>query len=708
VLTGEGEPEELTQQLAVGPLLSVLGVTPLHGRIFNDAERADGSIRSAVLSHAFWTRRFGADPAVIGRTIQLGGAPTTIVGVMPRDVRLVTRNSQVGKATDLWINYPMPASARTPRGRSISVIARLKPGVPVEAARSEMKAIAAGLSAEFPEFDTGWTTQVVPLREELAGEIKPALLTLAGAVAFVLLIACANVANLLLARGATRRREVAIRSALGAGRGRVVRQLLTESLILGLLGGAVGLIVARWGLDLLIAISPIDLTQLGRIELSYPVLAFTGVVSLLTAVICGLAPALEGTRADVQETLKDGSRQVGGGVRHRRLRQSFVVAELALAVVLLVGAGLMLRSFGSLQAIDPGIDTSNVLTARISLPSRKYDTSEKTKQFFREAVRRIETISGVESAGAISYLPFAGLGAGTSFTIVGQPPPAPGQSPVTDVHVVDGGYFDTMRIPLRRGRTFTERELTTQSNVVIVNEALAARYFPGQDPIGRQVVINMTDPNVPTDIVGVVANSKFSDLRGETRPAAYWPHPQLPYTAMTLTVRTAGDPLSFASQVQQQVQGIDKDQPLSDVRSMDQWVARSLAQTRFTSLLLLVFAALALALASIGIYGVMSYAVSQRTAEIGIRLALGAERADILRMVVGNGIRLSAAGLAIGVVLAILLSRTISSLLYEVAGTDPLTFAGVVAVLGSVAILASYIPARRAARIAPTDALRSQ
>jgi len=708
-LTGSGNPEELTIQNATAGFFSILGVSPMIGRAFSDAESSDRDAAVVVLSYALWQRRFGGDPALVGRTIQLNGRANTVVGVLPPDVRfLMKSNSLVGKPIDLWTPWVLPEGARDARGRYMSVVARLRAGVTIEKARAEMGAISASMVTELPEIDTGWTSRVISIRDELSGDIRPALLMLAGAVAFVLLIACANVANLLLARGAARQREISIRAALGAARGRVIRQLLTEALLLGLLGGLAGLVVAQWSLDAMLALSPVDLGLFGPVRLDYTVLAFTAAVSLATAVICGFAPAIESGRADVQDALRDGGRQVGGGIQHRRLRQSFVVAEIALAVVLLVGAGLMLRSFSTLQSVDSGLNTGNVLTMRIALPGRKYDSPAKTLRFFEDVTRRITSVPGVESAGMISYLPFSGLGAGTGFTIVGQPPPPPGQELVTDVSVCDDGYFQTMRLPLVRGRLFSEREMREKSNVVVINEAMAKRHFPNEDPLGKSLVIFMTNPNVPTEIIGVVGNSKFVDLKTEIRPTTYWPHPQLAYNAMTLTVRTAGDPVTFAPSVEREVQAVDSDQPVSDVRTMDQWIARTLSQVRFSSLLMTIFAGLALGLAAIGIYGVMSYAVSQRTSEIGIRLALGAERRDILQLIVANGARLAAIGLTIGIVLALLLSRTITSLLYETAGADPSTFAAVVVVLGAVALLACYLPARRASRIAPTEALRYQ
>jgi putative ABC transport system permease protein len=704
-----GEPEEVIVQNVTAGFFPALGVPPLIGRPFTDAENTDPQSLVVILSYSFWQRRFGGDPNIIGRPIPLNMRPRTVVAVMPPDFSLlIKQGSQTQKPAELWAPMVFPADARDFGGRYLEAIARLKPGVTVRQAQTELSGIAAALAIETPERNVNWGARVILLHDELAGEYRRALLILAGAVAFVLLIACANVANLLLARGAARHREIAIRAALGAGRGRVVRQLLTESFVLAILGGVVGLLVAQWSLGVLLAISPVDLTASGRVSLSYPVLAFTGTISFITALVCGLAPAFEGSRADVQETLKDGARQVGGGIRHRRMRQAFVVAEIALAVVLLVGAGLMLRSFSSLRRVDPGYSTANILTMRLQLPSVKYTNDQQRIRFFQEATARIQELAGVQSVGAISYLPLTGLGAGTGFTIEGEPPPPPGQSPTTNVSVCDNGFLKTMNVRLLSGRLFTEREMREKSNVVLVSESLVKTYFPNENPIGKRLTINMTSPNVPTEIIGVVGDVNFQDLAAAPRPTTYWPHPQLAYSAMTLTIRTAGEPMALAPAVERTIRTLDKDQPVSDVRTMSQWVARSLAQARFSSTLLAIFAGLAMLLAAIGIYGVMSYTVGQRTPEIGIRLALGAEARDILAMIVGGAMRLAAAGLVIGVALALALSRTLTTLLYETSGTDPWTFSTVVLALGSVALLASYLPARRASRVAPVEALRYQ
>ena len=708
-LTGSGEPEEIIDMDITPDFFPTLGVSPFLGRTFAEDEGPEGHDAVAVLSYGLWQRRFAGDAGIVGRTIQINSRSVTVVGVMPPDMRLfLRRGSLAGKPADVWMPFAFTDAHRNPRGRYMSAIARLKPGVALTEAQAQLDTIASGLAKEFPQFDTGWGALLVPMHRELSGDLRPALLVLTGAVGFVLLIACANVANLLLARGATRQREIAIRRALGAGRLRVVRQLLTESLVLCVLGGGFGLLVAQWGLDLLLAISPVSLADLGPVHLSYPVLGFTAAVSIATAIVCGFAPAFEGSRGSVQDALKDGARQIGASVRHRRIRQAFVVGEIALAVVLLVGAGLMIRSFGTLRGVNPGFDARHVLTARVTVPVRRYPDEAKRVEFFAALVARLSAIPGVESAGAVSYLPLAGAGAATGFTIVGQPAPLPGQGPTTDVSVCDDGYFRALKVPLLRGRVFSEREMRQKSNVVVINDALARRYFPNEDPLGKSLVIAMTDPNVPTEIIGVVGTVKFADFATEARPTTYWPHPQLAYSAMTLTLRTTSEPGAFTPLLEREVHAMDKDQPIADVRTMDQWVARTLSQAKFSSTLLTTFAGLALALAAIGIYGMMSYAVNQRTSEIGIRLALGAEAGDILGMVVGHAVRLAAIGLAIGVVLALALSRTLTSLLYETAGTDPLAFAAAVGVLGAVAIAASYFPARRASRIPPVDALRAQ
>ena len=458
-LTGSGSPEEIVGMDVTPDFFPTLGVAPLVGRAFTEDEGPQGHDAVVVLSHGLWQRRFAGDTGIVGREIQINGRSVSVVGVMPPDMRLFLRKgSLAAKPAEMWMPFAFTEAQRSPRGRYMSAIARLKPGVALTEAQAQMDTIASGLSTEFPQFDIGWGALLVPMHLELSGDLRPALLVLTGAVGFVLLIACANVANLLLARGATRQREIAIRRALGAARIRVVRQLLTESLVLCVLGGGLGLLIAQWGLDLLQAISPVSLADLGPVHLSYPVLGFTAAVSLATAIVCGFAPVFEGSRGNVQEALKDGARQIGVSVRQRRIRQAFVVGEIALAVVLLVGAGLLIRSFGTLRGVNPGFEARNVLTVRVTVPTRRYDTDAKRIDFFANLVTRLSAIPGVESAGAVSYLPLAGPGAGTGFTIVGQPPPLPGQGPTTDVSVCDNGYLQALKVPLLRGRLFADRK----------------------------------------------------------------------------------------------------------------------------------------------------------------------------------------------------------------------------------------------------------
>ncbi len=706
-LTGEGPPEQLVAGFVMPGFFTTLGVAPMLGRAFTPDEGPDGKDQVVMLGHGLWQRRFGGDPAIVGKTIRLDGKPVSVIGVMPPRFGLFLKTGTLaGRPAELWAPMAFTEKGAQRSGRYASAIARLKPGETLESARTRMSAIASALAAEFPDRDAGWSVQLIPLHAEVAGELRTTLLVLSGAVGFVLLIACANVAGLLLARGTSRVREMAVRTALGAGRGRILSQLLTENLLLALLGGALGLLLARWGVALLVALSPADLTGLALVKLSPSVLAFTFVLSVLTAVVSGLVPALAGSRSDVQESLKDGARTGGPGVRTRTLRKAFVVSEVALAVVLLVSAGLMLKSLDALGRVDPGFERESVLTGRVALTDDRYNEDPVAMRFFAEAVEQAGRLPGVREAGVVSFLPFTGLAAATDFTIVGRPVPPPSEELTTEVRVCDNGYFRAMRIPLSRGRVFTDREMREKSDVVLVSDAFARLYFSGEDPIGQKLVVDMMEDPPPTEIIGVVGDVKHAGLAAEARPMVYWPHPQLVYGAMTLVLRTDSDPGAVAPMLVRTVQELDKDQPVSDLRTMEQWIGASLARERFASMLLLLFAGLALVLAAIGIYGVMSYVVGQRTTEMGIRAALGASAGDIRRLILRDGARLLLAGLTIGAPLALAGSRALKSLLYETPGADPVTFAVVLGVLAAAALLASYLPARRAAQVAPAEALR--
>jgi putative ABC transport system permease protein len=705
-LTGSGDPVEVARQLATPNLFPLLGVQPLMGRALTEEDARADAPPVVFISYPFWQSRFGGDPSVLGKTLTLDGQAATIVGVAPAGFNwLIKQGSLTGTQPDLWAPYSFPPQTAR-RGRFMMAVGRLKEGVTRERAQAEMSAVAAQLEEENVDFNKGWGVEVIPLREQFTGPISTALWVLLGAVLFLLLIACANVANLLLARAAGRQREIAIRTALGAGRGRVVRQLLTESVLLSMVGGAAGLLLAWWGVETLTALAPRDLTDLGGVRLNLPVLGFTFAVSLLTGVVFGLAPAFEATRVNTNESLKDGGRGSTGGARIRRLRAAFVTAEVALALVLLVGAGLLVRSFATLRSVDPGFRAENVLTMRVALPSGKYAEAPRRTAFFRETTERIRQLPGVESAGAVSFLPFAGLGAATRFTIVEQPVPPPGQDWTTDVRVADAAYFQTMGIPLLRGRTFGEHEMTEARHVVLINEAMARKHFPNEDPLGKRLVVSMSATPVPTEVVGVVGDVKLMSLDGESRPTVYWPHPELAYGSMTVVVRTKGDPQALAGPARQAIQALDPEQPVADVRTMEEWISASVARARFSTTLLGVFATVALFLAVAGIYAVISYTVAQRTHEIGIRMALGARGRDIVRMVVRQGMLLALAGVVIGTLGALLLTRVISGLLFGVSATDPVTFAAVALVLGVVALLACYVPARRASRVDPMEALR--
>ena len=707
-LTGTGEPEEIPAQAVSTNLFSLLGVEPIKGRTFLPEESEPGKDQVVILSYDLWQRRFGGDPSIVGKMVTLDNYNLQIVGVMPAGFKwFVKQNSVTGKPAEIWTPFTIsPSNRQRGQGRYLSAVGRLKPGVTFQQAQAEMNTIASRLEQQYAEFNTNWGVTLVPLREQLVGEIRSALWILLGVVGFILLIACANVANLLLARAATRQREMAIRVALGAGRRGIIRQLLTESVLLAGLGGVFGLLLALWGVDLLVSLTPPSLLDLERVSVSLPVLAFTLVVSLLTGIIFGLVPALEASRTDLNETLKESGKSVTGSPRSRRLRSIFVVSEVALGVVLLVAAGLMIRSLLHLNAINPGFNAENVLTMRVLLPSSKYKEDSQRIAFFKQAVERLKSLPGVTAAGSISYLPMAGPGAATSFQIEGQPKPPAGQKLGTEVRVTDENYFRTMEIPLLQGRTFTEQEATEERRVAVINETMAKTYWPNENPIGKRILVNMKDPVVPTEIVGIVRDTKHQSLDTPVRPMVYWPHPQLAYSSMTLVIRTQGDPLSLAPAAQREIQAIDKDQPVSDVRSMNQWLAESAARARFSTFLLTLFAAIALVLSAVGLYGVMSYMVAQRTHEIGIRMALGARTRDVLKLIVGQGVLMALIGVAIGLIASLALTRFMATLLYDVSATDPATFVGIALLFALVALLASYIPARRATKVDPMVALR--
>ena len=709
-LTGGGEPEEVAAQAATPNLFEVLGAPPLLGRTLLPGDGEAGREEVAVISHGLWRRRFGGAHDVVGKVVNLDGRGVTVVGVMPPDFKwFVKENSLSGKPADVWVPLALAeqqGAAR--RGRYLSAVARLKPGVSFEQARVEMDTVASRIEAEYPDWAKNWGVVVVPLRDQLAGEIRPALLVILGAVGFVLLIACVNVANLLMARSAGRRKEMALRAALGAGRMRIVRQLLTESLLLAVIGGALGLLFSYWCVEALVALSPPNLIAAEQVGLNLTVLAFTLCVSLLTGVAFGVVPAIETSRLNLSESLKESSRGNVGGTRAGRVRGALVVAEIGLSLVLLVGAGLMVRSFLRLQAVNPGFEAGHLLTMRVMLPQTKYPEAGRQIDFFRRATERIRALPGVRSASAVSALPFADLGSATSFTVEGRPAPPAGERLTTDVRVTDENYFRTMNIPVIAGRTFNEQEAIEDRKVAVVNETMARRHFPGEDPIGKRILVSMGSEPTLTEIIGVVGDARYDKLEGELKPMVYWTPPRLTYLSMTLVVRTGGDPGALGPAAVREIQTIDKDQPVSDVRTMESWLADSTARARFGTLLLSAFACAALLLAGVGIYGVISYSVTQRRNEIGLRMALGAQGRDVLRLVVGQGMRLVLVGVGLGLLGALALTRLMSGLLYGVAATDPPTFAFNALLLTAVSLVACYIPARRATRVDPLTALRRE
>jgi putative ABC transport system permease protein len=711
VLTGRGEPARLQASVATADLLPLLGVAPMLGRTFLPDEDKPETGRVVILSQGLFQSRFNSDPSVLNQQITLNGVTFTVVGVMPAGFEFPIQNDPV----DLWTTIAGDAAGKEPitnqRGAHfLQVVGRLKPGVTMEQAQAEITAIASRLQQQYPDTNTHKGLRVESALAALVGDIRPALLILLGAVACVLLIACANVANLLLARATRRHKEMAIRAALGASRVRVIRQLLTESVLLSLLGGAVGLMLAVWWSDLLIKLGKEDIPRALHVGIDWRVLGFTAGVSLLTGLIFGLAPALHASKSELVESLKEGGRGSSAGRSLVKIRNVLVVVELAVAVVLLAGAGLLIQSLWRLQRVNSGLQPENVLTFNVGLPEIKYDYKKQT-QFFIDLKNRLESTPGVQSASSILPLPLSGDRFSITFQIEGRPV-APKDEPSGDFFATGVGYFRAMGIPIIKGRDFDQRDQHGSTPVVIITETLARQFFPNEDPLGKRIHpgISTIDNEVSTmrEIIGVVGDVRNRTLNTEPRPAYYVPNAQVPFDQMTMVVKTTGDPHNLISAVRKEVGAMDADVPLFGIKSMEEYLSASVAAPRFNTTLLSIFAGVALVLTIVGLYGVMSYSVAQRTNEIGIRLALGAQSRDVLLMVVKQGAVLIVLGLAIGLGAAFGVMRVIESLLFGVKAKDPFTFVAVAAVLAVVALLACYIPALRATRVDPMEALRCE
>jgi putative ABC transport system permease protein len=694
--TGGGEPERLEASGVTGNYFQALGAKPAFGRTFLLENEKPGNDQVAILSYSLWQKRFAGDPAIINKAITLDGKSFAVLGVMPPDFSMP-------RAADVWVpmNFDIEAGMKQRKAHFLRPIGRLKAGVTMAQAQADTDAIARRLEEQYPESNSGWNLRLVSLREQLVGNTRPTLFILFGAVGFVLLIACANVANLLLVRAAGRQKEIAVRTALGAGRWRIVRQMITESVLLALAGGALGTLLALWGVKALVALSDGSLPATAQVGIDATVLGFTLLVSVLTGVLFGLAPAVRTMKLNLSESLKEGGRSGSEGARRNRTRSVLVVFESAIAVVLLIGAGLLVRSLLRLQDTSPGFDARNVLTMGVNLPRDKYDKPEKSASFFAELESRVAGLPGVEAVGLVSELPLSGQPNDMPYTVEGRPPVSIDQAFDDDFRRVNTNYFKALGIPFLRGRNFTEQEVRDGAQVVIITELLVRRVFPNEEPLGKRLI--MAFGNRPFEIIGIVGDIRHRAL--ESNPAAAMYMPAYPGST-NVVIRSKGDPASLAAAVRKEVLQIDPNQPIANVRTMDQWLERAVAGPRYRTTLLGLFALVALALASTGIYGVMSYSVSQRTHEIGVRMALGARQLDVMRLVVRQGMTLVIVGVAMGLVGAFALTRLMDSLLFGVTAKDPFTFAAVAALLTLVAFVACYLPARRATKVDPLVALR--
>src|SRR5579862_1346482 len=709
-LTGVDQPAHLNTEVISYDLFPLLGVKPTLGRSFLPQEEKVGS-HVAILSHAFWESQFGPDPRIIGRTLTLNNLSYSVVGVMPAGFNFPLDSGPVSLWTTIAVDAEteggdQPSTAQ--RGSHfIVVIGRLKPNVTVAQAGADMNVIAKGLAKQFPDTNGNrGSVRIRPELEELVGDVRPALLVLFGAVGCVLLIACANVANLLLARATSRHKEIAIRASLGAGRWRVIRQLLSESVLLAFVGGSLGLLWAIWGVDVLLKLSPETIPRLGQVRVDGSVLVFTTLVTLLTGVIFGLAPAWQVSKADLTETLKEGGRGTTDAGHHNWLRSSLVVAETAVSLVLLVGAGLLITSYLRLQRVDAGFNPHHLLTFRFELPEARYPYLQRIN-FYNRFLKRLQTTPGIRSAASILPLPLSDDSISVSFEIDGRPVPK-SDEPSAWFRVVSPTYFPTMGIQLLKGRQFTELDDAKAPGVIIVNQEFARRFFHNEDVIGKHIKPGAAGvgKEIMREIVGVVADVKHLNLARESTPEYYVPYAQCLFDPMTIVARTQGDPRAVVDAVRNDLRDEDKELPVYEVRTMDDYLAASISQPRFNTMMLGIFAGVALLLSAVGLYGVMAYTVAQRTHEIGIRMALGAERRDVLKMVLGRGLFLTLAGVGIGWLGALALSRFLTGMLFGVHPHDPATLAGVSLVLVAVALVACYIPARRAVKVDPMVALK--
>lgn len=698
-LTGQGEPEVVPEMIVSDGFFQIMGVKPMLGRWFTPEEDVRGNHHVAILSESLWRRRYGADPNILGTTIIVDNAGVKIVGVMPSQFRFPKMRGEV------WEPMAIDRARAMRSGRYLSTVARLGEGVPLQAAQAEMNMLATQLQHERPDFNSKWGIAIVGLREEAIGDVRTPLLVLLGAVGVVLLIACANVANLMLMRAAGRGREIAVRAALGAGAMRIARQLLVESTMLSAIGGALGLLIGMWAVRVLSAALPdtIAYANLKTVQIDATVFLFTLAVSLGTGILFGLAPAIKAARTDIQASLKDGGRGFSSG--RSFARGALVVAEVALSMVLLISAGLLIKSFARLASVDPGFDAAHVLSMNLAVEGR-FKTEPQMVEFVRQVLDRIRALPGVEAAGTTHFLPLGGTGSATGFWRADQAAPEHGSEPVTEVACVMPGYFAAMGIPVQRGRVFDDRDREGAPATVVINQAAARLFYPGEDPVGKQLTVQWDHPDQPYEIVGVAGDIRQRSLDQDAKPGIFLSMAQAPTAPLVLVARAHGDPKRLAIAIQAQIHALEHDMPISDVKTMNEYVYQSVAPARFNTVLLGAFAGLALVLAAVGIFGVISYSVAQRTQEIGIRRALGADTVNVLRLVLAQAVGLTAAGVVAGIAGALAVTRLLQTLLFQVAPTDAATFIGVSIVLSAVAFLASYLPARRAAKVDPMIALR--